>query len=294
MTNSTLDINLKNNPLEYRSKLTIPPKINFGLELELDNINHDEVYRLIRSQFGSKWAVKTDKSLTEGKNAEIVPPVVQNNKRTWLILKRLGELLDQLNLSYDKCSFQVNFDGKLLPRLEDKFRFLKLYAMYEDIIYRFSKGEDTEYRESLGMYASPIILSLKGMLSLGAGATVEMFSNNKRYGVIFKRDDRDLIEFRTPNATSNPILWQNYVTTFYYLLMFTTSKKYNKKEIDTYIDEFSKVYLLENYELEKIDKALKFSSMIFPHNIDQVNFMHQYLGNDSNKKKVLNNNRNLT
>ena len=32
--------------------------------------------------------------------------------------------------------------------------------MYEDIIYHFSKGEDKEYRESLEMYASPIILSL--------------------------------------------------------------------------------------------------------------------------------------
>lgn len=287
MTDSTLEKNLRNNPLEYRSKLTIPSKVNFGLELELDKINHYEVYSLVRSRFGEKWRVKTDESLTEGKNAEIVSPVLQNNKQTANLLKKMGQLLEQCNPSYDKCSFQVNFDGKLLPRLEDKFRFLKLYAMYEDIIYKFSKGEDAEYRETLEMYASPIILSLKGMLSVGAGATVDMFSNNKRYGVIFKSGDRDLIEFRTPNATSNPILWQNYITTFYYLLSFSTSNKYDIRKVDKYIDEFSKVYLLENYELEKRNKALEFANMIFPNNIDQTYFMHQYLENGSNKKLVL-------
>ena len=44
------------------------------------------------------------------------------------------------------------------------------------------------------------------------------------------------------------------------------------------IDSFYKIYLLEGYELLKTDKALKLSTMIFPHKQDQINFMHQYLG----------------
>lgn len=280
MTDSTLDIKLKNIPLEYRSKLTIPSKVNFGLELELDKINYDEIYHLVRRQFGSNWHVKTDKSLTRGQNAEIVSPVLQNTKQTWVLLKKLGSLLEQIKPSYDNCSFQVNFDGELLPGLEDKVRFLKLFAMYEDIIYRFSKGEDLEYRESLEIYASPIILALKGALSIGMVSAVEMFSDNKRYGVSFKNDDRGLVEFRTPNATSNPILWQNYITMFYYLLEFSTSNKYNNEEVNKYIEEFHKFYLLEGYELEKRDKALKFSNMLFTNSVDRVLFMHQYLGNN--------------
>lgn len=285
MTDSTLDIKLRNIPLEYRSKLTIPSKVNFGLELELDKINYDEIYHLVRKQFGSNWRIKTDKSLTDGQNAEIVSPVLQNTKQTWILLKKLGGLLEQINPSYDNCSFQVNFDGKLLPGLEDKVRFLKLFAMYEDIIYRFSKGEDLEYRESLEIYASPIILALKGALSIGSASAVEMFSDNKRYGVVFKNGNRNLIEVRTPNATSNPILWQNYITTFYYLLKFSTSNKYNKREVDKYIDDFYKIYLLEGYELEKRDKALKFSNMLFTHSVDQIFFMHQYLGEDYKSKE---------
>ena len=48
-------------------------------------------------------------------NAEINTPVLRNSKATWELLKRMGELLKKINASYDRCSFQVNFDGSLLP-----------------------------------------------------------------------------------------------------------------------------------------------------------------------------------
>lgn len=278
MTIENLHIQLKNNSLEYRSKLTIPEKINFGLELELDQINHNEVLKIVRKEIGKGWVVKEDKSLTKNKNAEIISPVLQNTKSTWQLLHKMGKLLSKLNPDYSKCSFQVNFDGSLLPSKEDKIRFLKLYAMYEDIVYRFSKGEDEKYRESIDIYAPPIILSLKGTLEFDDEYTLDFFSNNKRYGIIFKNQRKDLIEFRTPNMTSNPIIMQNYITFFYYLLKFSTSRNYPQKEIDTYIDNFYKIYLLEGYELLKSDKALNLSNMIFTHKEDQLYFMHQYLG----------------
>ena len=278
MTIENLHIQLGNNPLEYRELLTIPSEVNFGLELELDKINPQEALKLVRNNFNQGWKIKMDDSLTKGQNIEIVSPVLQNKRQTWKLLYKLGQLLERINADYTECSFQINFDGSLLPTIEDRIRFLKLYAMYEDIIYRFSKGEDKEYRESLETYASPIILALKGAIQYDDEAAIEMFSNNKRYGVIFKTINRDLIEFRTPNMTSNPILMQNYITFFYYLLKFATNKKYPKREIDEYIDKFYKIYLLEGYELLKTDKALKLSTVIFPYKQDQLSFMHQYLG----------------
>lgn len=280
-----LDIKLQNSPFVYRDILTVPRNVNFGLELELDKIDPNRVYKLIRRSFGSDWQIKTDASLTEGENAEIVSPVLQNNKQTWILLKKMGELLEKLSPDYDSCSLQVNFDGKLLPTAEDKVRFLKLYAMYEDIIYHFSKGEDSEYRSSLEVYASPIILTLKGVLPLGNRATIEMFSNNKRYGIVFK-ENKDLIEFRTPNMTNNTVLWQNYFTFFYYFLAFSIRNRYSKEEVDQYIQSFSKTYILENYELEKRQKAYQLCKTIFPHSIDQIHFMHQYIGNGSKKSNL--------
>ena len=133
------------------------------------------------------------------------------------------------------------------------------------------------YRESLETYASPIILTLKGMLSINDKAVIETFSDQKRYGICFKTKSTDLIEFRTPNMTDNPCLWQNYITFFYYLLKLVSSGKYNEDEVDRYIDEYSKIYILENYELEKREKAIQLSKKLFFNSTDRINFMHQYL-----------------
>lgn len=115
-----LDIKLQNYPLIYRSKLTIPRRAKYGLEIKLDKIDFDEVQHLVRKEFGSTWQVKTDKSLTKNQNAEIVTPPFYNTKETWIRIKRMSELLQKLNPSYNNCSFQVNFDGSLLPTTKDK------------------------------------------------------------------------------------------------------------------------------------------------------------------------------
>ena len=295
MTEYILNQQLKNNPFVYRDILTIPRNVNFGLELELDNIDPDKVYKLVRSQISEDWKIKGDVTLTDGESAEIVSPILQNNKDTWIILKELSELLCRIEANYSNCSFQVNFDGNFLPSLENKMDFLKFFAMYEDIIYRFSKGEDSEYRDSLDIYAAPIFSDLKhGVLALKRGLkhyslewVIETFSGNKRFGVEFKTKNQDLIEFRTPNMTNNPVLWQNYITTFYYMLDAAYNDKYDKKEVDKYIRKTDKLYLLENYELEKKEKALDFCNIIFPYDIDKINFMHQYLGDNHLKKYVL-------
>lgn len=275
-----IKMQLQNNPLTYREQLTIPSSENFGVEIELENIDYNKVYKLIKKQFGTTWKITKDDSLIKGANAEIVSPILQNNKQTWTLLKKLAELLKKLNPTFENCSFQINFDGTLLPTDKERLRFLKLYAYYEDIIYRFSMGEDNKYRNSLDTYASPIMLFLKGLIS---GSTedeeliTEMFSNNKRYGIVFKTE-KNLIEFRTPNGTLNPILWQNYITFFYYLIKLSTSSKCNEKELENYIKSFSKIYLYENYSLLKEEKALSLSKQLYSHKEDQTSFLHQYTG----------------
>jgi len=279
---SNLSYNLRNHPLSYRNTLTIPQNIKFGLELEIDKINPELVYKLVKKEFGEKWIIKEDRSLTRGENAEIIPPVFTNTKQTWILLKRLSILLEKLNPTYDNCSFQINFDEDFLPTQKDKIIFLKLYAMYEDIIYRFSQGEDHEYRDTIEIYAYPIINNLKTLLQYADDDfLLESFQNNKRYGLSFKNNPKKLIEFRSPNMTNNPILWQNYITFFYYLLDFASKKDYSLREIDKYIEEFNKAYLLDNYSLEKKEKAISLTKKIFPHKIDQIYFLHQYLENEN-------------
>lgn len=279
MTQEVLHARLTNNPLEYRSILTIPRNIKFGLEIEVENIDYNQISSLVKKNIGTNWIVKKDESLEINSSAEIATPVLYNDRKTWITLKKMGELLQKIKASYNKCSFQINFDGSLLPTTSAKLRFLKLFAMYEDIIFKFSMGEDINYRDSLYMYSSPIILALKDVLQMeDEELCIERFSNKKSYAIAFKTIEKDLIEFRTPNGTSNPILWQNYITLFYYLLTLSLNNKNNICEINEYIDRFSTIHLLETYKKIDEQKALDFSQLLFKKQTDQTYFMHQYLG----------------
>ena len=73
------------------------------------------VYNQVKSILGSNWGVNKDDSLTLQRSAEIVSPVLQNKKETWILIQKMGALLEKINPDYNKCSFQVNFDGSLLP-----------------------------------------------------------------------------------------------------------------------------------------------------------------------------------
>ena len=50
------------------------------------------------------------------------------------------------------------------------------------------------------------------------------------------------------------------------------------KLIDKYIDAYSRIYILESYEMLREDKAKKFVKTIFNSNVDKSQFMHQYIG----------------
>lgn len=279
MFNVNIKTQLLNNQLSFRPKLTIPESVKFGLEIELENVDFKYTYNLVKEQLGSKFKVAEDRSLNKYENAEIATPPMKNTINDWLLLKKLSELITKLNPTFDNCSFQINFDGSLLPTKDDRINLLKIFAYYEDIIYRFSKGEDESYRQSLNIYSAPIILVLKSVLDFNKDSIIDTFNEKKYYGINFKTEKQDLIECRCPNGTENIILWQNYITFFYYLIIFARSRKFNNREITEYINNFSDLSPLKSYEEINEEKSLRLSKEIFSHQKDRIYFLHQYIGN---------------
>ena len=81
---------------------------------------------------------------------------------------------------------------------------------------------------------------------------------------------RNTIEFRSPNASSKAIIWQNNVNTLVKFLLSVT-----KEEIDgEYLD-----YLLkeEPSTIPSLEDTLQFIDMIFDNNQDKIYFLKQYL-----------------
>ncbi len=89
---------------------------------------------------------------------------------------------------------------------------------------------------------------------------------------------RNTIEFRCPNGTLNPIIWQNNVNLFVNMLLYSQSSDFNEEIVSRRFNEITKENVrLELYKLINLDKAIELSDLIFKNNLDKVYFLRQYL-----------------
>jgi len=86
------------------------------------------------------------------------------------------------------------------------------------------------------------------------------------------------IEFRCPNGTLNPIIWQNNVNLFTKLLLFCKEESYQPEVVEAREKINNHKYMkLEWYDEIYLQQALEFSDLIFSNNLDKIYFLKQYL-----------------
>lgn len=86
------------------------------------------------------------------------------------------------------------------------------------------------------------------------------------------------IEFRCPNGTLNPIIWQNNVNFFIKLLTYCKGSYFDNEIIDKRHEINLDIYNnLELYNEIYLNQALELCDLIFTNNTDKVYFLKQYL-----------------
>lgn len=222
------------------------------------------------------------------------------------MLLKLSKTLQCLNPTFDNASFQVNLDNHL--SLEQLILFLKFFSTYEDVIYRFSRGTNFDLRQTIFDYALPITPTLKNiMLDEKDSKSIQyQFQNRKKYSVNFKTDKQYLInnidivncleqlptvpvkiiEFRTPNGTVNPLLWQNYINIFYHILKYVGGNSFDVDRVEyNWLHTTHSTYM-KDYVKMNIGRAIEFANLIFQEDNDKIYFLKQYIGDDYSKVKV--------
>ena len=264
--------------LEYRKTISMPDDIGFGFEIELAAENKHTKNEFEKDFTTDDSDVQHEYTLSSGYGLEVTTPVLFNKKDTWNKLYELGEKLKEYKGIITDGAFQVNLDdenGICRRPLE----FLKLFSAYEDVIYRISKGSDIKLRRNIEFFASPCLPFFNQVEKENEEKAQynlrQKFYRNKMYAISLKNK---VIEFRTPNSTFSPWLWQNYTNIFYNLL-YLNPNKVDLEKINAYLKE-EKTYTLD------VDKAAEFANLIFKNDLDKLYFMKQYLGNMS-KDKIL-------
>ena len=272
--------------LEYRKTLGIPEDVNFGIEVEVNDINYVRLEKRIKKMLDGIYKVKADLSIAET-GAEVISPVLNDTKETWNELFKISNAIKTLDHSFFNSSFQVNFDLELLSNDINLLYFIKYFVIYENILYRFSLSNDMFFRTCIDRYAKPLIyrvISFRGMNN-----NISFLKNsllNKKSHAISIKDLPDkypcqILEFRMPNGCDDAILWQNYISCFYYLLNYF-KQDYDKEKIDYDFGNITKIESTNEYKAIDLNKAIQFANDIFLNEEDKEYFIKQYIGNPIN------------
>lgn len=298
---------LNNYYLEYRKRLNISNDITFGLEIELEHFK-GSIYDFfpfeddINSIIGNKnWDIKNDITLVHGR--ELATEIYTDTEKTWSDIEKVCNFSERKLEVGKKSAGHVNIGSHILGN--DTlywYRFIKLWGIYENIIYRFGYGEYLSYFPYMKDSSKPVGGVILNRLDLYKDYInrdtfrfiYDVFPRCGDHGFLKKNGisfckmlgeydysnfKEDLVvEIRSPLSTLDYIIWQNYVNFFVHLMLYCKSDKFNEDILDRRkilvsdiagdIDSYDNIYL---------EQALELADMIFDNNKDKIYFLKQYL-----------------
>lgn len=300
----------------YRPTLNIPSTVLFGTEIEFVKALHEEViqqieifnstdktkYSKVKSYYGDlfnydKWKCVWDCTVNEKDEngnlygGEINSPILSNKYEHFEALSKICDLLINVpEISINRrCGIHIQVDRTIYGNEAKPFlRLLKIWMLFEDIIYRFSYGEGKSARSSINSYARPINEKIYSKLDKLVQMENETFESvikdfkNKKQGLSFYYTSNNIqkllntIEIRTFNGTLNKVIIQNNINFIIHLLLYALSEEYDEEYIDYEIKRFQPIEL-KSFGRKNPTKALTLSNLIYKDELEQLYFMKQYL-----------------
>ncbi len=286
--------------LELRNTLNLNRNITFGFELEFEDANTGEIrYELRKNKLLDDWHLVGDVSLDNG--AEIDSPILRDDFIYWNELKKVCNIVKENAIIGNNSAGHIHIGAQILGSNPINWHnFLKLWAVYEKIIFRFLYGEQLTARKSLKIYAYPVremfieeYLKIKVVMermNVSPDLIIDKVKSdlgeqavnfaNCIYDSLDEFKYSNTIEFRCPNGTLEPIIWQNNLNLLVNILMYSKSRKFDDNTINLREnknkDDFND---LEWYDEIYLIDALELSDMIFNNNLDKLYFLRQYLKN---------------
>ncbi len=283
---------IENYYLELRSQLGFDDTITFGTELEFEEAMRDRIEKQTRQLLlHRRWQPKHDRTLKNG--FEIASPILKDTKKDWNELKLICAILEKNAIIGEHSGGHIHIGTQVLgEKTESWINFIKLWSVYENIIYRFVYGDFLTPRTSMSHYAVPIAQqlwksyqSMRSVHDLSMNDFIHTIPHARNQAINFNNisdftitESENTIEFRCPNGSLDPVVWQNNVNLLVNILLYSKSDRYN----DDLITERrninqDKYYGLEWYGEIYLQQALELCDMLFTNNFDKVYFLRQYL-----------------
>ena len=276
--------------IELRNTLYLDKNITFGVELEFENAMYERIVRKLDEEFiDGSWQIEKDESLNNG--IEIITPILTDNEITWKKLDNVCTIVNPYASVLENSGCHIHIGSQILGNKKESWlNFIKLWSIYENIIFRFSYGKFLTARPSIKDYASPIGKVLwKDYKKLKfSNVSLEKIINtisHKRCQAVnfdnvssFDFENGNTIEFRCVNGSLSSEICQNNVNFFAKLLLYSSNPLFDDDILEKRrrINK-DKFYGLKWYDEIYLEQALELCDMIFDNNLDKIYFLRQYL-----------------
>lgn len=285
-----LKVLLYNYYLELREKLNFGLENIFGVEIEyeLSKLSNEELRKIIPDN-----AFTIDDEPTVFSGGEIQSPKLKNTPETWHRLEKICHFINNYAHVGSNAGVHIHVGTQVLGgEASSWFNFMKLWATYENIIYRFAYGEYLHARVTINGYAHPVSSVffgaceyLKNRNHLKEADIVAITGYPVFYGVNFSNvfdfnyeHMYNTIEFRCFNTTFEPVILQNNVNLVINMIRCCKDKNFNNELIEKrmFYNRYKNLNLQE-YENIEYEKAVEFADIVFDNNRDKIYFLRQYL-----------------
>ena len=293
---------LKDYKLRYRKNLGIGDSASFGLELEFEQV----LLRYVEKEFSkypycSSWFVHFDKSCgykIDGfeVGGEATSPIMHDMEEDWQMLTNVIAILLKLRCKItERTSLHVHVGAQIFQEdIKNVVRFIKVWCIFEHVIFKFGYGHDSVNRPSILYFAHPIADALKLKCKYIPNFLENLLvphglSYDKKWAVNFKNyqelSSKEImgndIEFRIANGTLNRAIIQNTVNFYIKLMQYVTSDRYDEDLINRLFNKLRPKDFAKYNEIYGKD-VLMFVDLIFDNSLDKINFLKQYVKKDEN------------
>ena len=293
--------------LKLRGNLNLPNNTTFGMELEFENIKSinefENKFKELKLNNGkinilnhntNIWELKIDNTLIESNGREIVSPILTDDIIYWQDLVKMCSFIKKHANIGSHSAGHIHIGSQVLGNdIKSLLSLIKVWATYENILYRFGFNEylnrfpNIKYSKPasyayLNIYDKCINeKNIENIIELLIGRIKPInfnllnFMSNKN-NILYK----DTLEFRSPNATLDPIIWQNNVNTFVKLLLACKNKIIDCDIVNRRRKLFEYKIDRCNYNTIDIETAIEFADLIFDNELDKLYFLRQYIKNN--------------
>lgn len=293
-------LQLKDYQLKYRECLGVDEKVSFGIEIEFEDVLLYYVKKELSKHLElHHWSCCEDKScsyMLDGflVGGEVVSPILHDIPIDWKKLSDVLFLLKKLNANItDRTSIHVHVGGQIFGEdIKNVVRFVKVWCIFEPIIFKFACGEDLTFRKNILYFAHPISDATKlkckyipGFLDdliipKGLGYDKKWAINFLNYSDLISEEEiNNTLEIRIANGSLNREIIQNTVSFYLKLMLYVMSDKYDEELINRLFNRL-KPKTFEQYDRIFAKEAVMLADMIFDNSIDKINFLSQYIKKD--------------